>query len=149
MRSLSENEGNLIIGHVHEGSHIKHVARLLNMRRGTVYDLRRHYQATGSTRVLPRSGLPKIMTPTQEQCVCTTHSCNWFKTALTAANTLDELHRISVNTVSRRHCNVEIHAHCPSCSLSKTCTATHPSTLAVVKSVRPMDTEEMNKCYVQ
>ena len=63
MPRLLENERNQIIGHLQVGSSISHVTRLFNVWGGTVYGHGRRYQATGSTRDMPRSGHPMIMTP--------------------------------------------------------------------------------------
>ena len=95
MPCLSENERNRIIGHLQVWPSISIVARLFNMRRGTVYDVIRHYQPTGSATDRPRSGRPRIMTPVRHWYICMTHLCNRFQTARCTANTLPGPHWIS------------------------------------------------------
>ena len=109
MSHVSENERNQIIGHLKAGSSISRVSRVFHMRKGTVYYLRRCYQATGSIRDMPRSGRPRIMTPAQDRYIHMTHLQNCFQTAQSTANTLPGPHRIlSVNTVLRPLHNEEI-----------------------------------------
>ena len=64
MRRVSTNQRIQIIGHLQAGYSISHVSRLFNMRIGSVYDLRRCYQGTGSTRDTPRIGHPRRTSPT-------------------------------------------------------------------------------------
>ena len=110
---LSENERNQIIAYLLAGSSISHVAKLFNMRRETVYDLRRCYQATRSTRDMPRGGLPRIMTPNQNQYIHMIHLRKQYQTALRTANLLPGLCRMHVDTVLKHLRDGGVHARHP------------------------------------
>ena len=67
MPRLSQDERHQTIGMLAAGAHGEDVARRFNVQSSTITRLRRLYKAVGSVSDRPRSGQPRVTTPTEDR----------------------------------------------------------------------------------
>ncbi|XP_067671756.1 uncharacterized protein [Haliotis asinina] len=102
MPRFTEAQGNNAIGHLEAGKSQSAITRELNVSQSTIARLWHRYQQQGSTRYRPRSGRPRVTTPSQDRLIRLRHLQNRYTTAASSTSIVPRLRTISDETVGYR-----------------------------------------------
>jgi transposase len=113
MSRLIEDQRNNAIGRLQAGETQIHVSRVLNVSQSNISPLWDRYQQQGSTHDRPRSGRPKVTTPTQVRHIRLRHLWDRFTTTTSTAAAIPGQRRISDQIVRNRLHEAGIRARRP------------------------------------
>ena len=85
MPRLSQDERHQAIGMLAAGPHGEDVARRFNVQSSTITRFRRRYKTVGSVSDRPRSGQPRVTTPTYDRQIRLVHLRNRLRLATLTA----------------------------------------------------------------